>query len=66
MGQARRQLQLRLDEDRVRPAAAARAAYSARLAWRGTGGYQIRAAVQDDRSKAIGTSAQFVEVPKVG
>ena len=30
------------------------------------GGYQIRAAVQDDRSKAIGTSAQFVEVPKVG
>ena len=30
------------------------------------GGYQIRAAVQDDRSKAVGTSAQFVEVPKVG
>ena len=30
------------------------------------GGYQIRAAVQDDRSKAIGTSAQFVDVPKVG
>ena len=30
------------------------------------GGYQIRAAVQDARSKAVGSSAQFVEVPKVG
>ena len=40
--------------------------YSARLGIKEAGGYQIRAAVQDDRSKAIGTSAQFVEVPKVG
>ena len=30
------------------------------------GGYQVRAAVQDARSKAVGSSAQFVEVPKVG
>ena len=40
--------------------------YSARLWMKEPGGYQIRAAVQDDRSKALGTSAQFVEVPKVG
>ena len=30
------------------------------------GGYQVRAAVQDDRSDRVGTGARFVEVPKVG
>ena len=40
--------------------------YSTRVGIKTAGGYQIRAAVQDDRSKAIGTSAQFVEVPKIG
>ena len=40
--------------------------YSARLPMKKPGGYQIRAAVQDARSKAVGSSAQFVEVPKVG
>ena len=38
--------------------------YSARVSMKTAGGYQIRAAVQDDRSKALGTAAQFVEVPK--
>jgi VWFA-related protein len=40
--------------------------YSARVPIQQPGGYQIRAAVQDDRAKAIGSSAQFVEVPHVG
>jgi VWFA-related protein len=40
--------------------------YSARLAIKDPGGYQIRAAVQDMRSQAVGTAAQFVEVPAVG
>ena len=40
--------------------------YSARLAIKEPGGYQVRAAVQDMHSKAVGTGAQFVEVPDVG
>jgi VWFA-related protein len=66
MGQARRQLQLRLDETEYALLRQRGLLYSARLSVAEPGGYQIRAAVQDDRSKAIGTSAQFVEVPKVG
>ena len=66
---ARRAIQvpLRLDDDAVSPPAPARPALQ-RAAGRSSepGGYQIRAAVQDDRSNAIGTGAQFVEVPKVG
>ena len=57
---------LRLDEDAYPRLRQHGLLYSARLGIRSPGGYQIRAAVQDDRSKAIGTSAQFVEVPKVG
>ncbi len=66
MGQARRHLQLRLDETEYALLRQRGLLYSARLGVAEPGGYQIRAAVQDDRSKAIGTSAQFVEVPKVG
>jgi VWFA-related protein len=40
--------------------------YSARLPVNRPGGYQVRAAVQDDRSDRVGTGARFVEVPKVG
>jgi len=32
--------------------------YSARLPLKTPGGYQIRAAVQDDRSKALGTASR--------
>lgn len=66
IGQTRRQLQLRLDDDEYRVLRQRGLLYSARLGIKEPGGYQVRAAVQDDRSKAIGTSAQFVEVPKVG
>jgi VWFA-related protein len=40
--------------------------YSVRLPVTRPGGYQVRAAVQDDRSDRVGTAARFVEVPKVG
>jgi VWFA-related protein len=40
--------------------------YSVRLPVTRPGAYQVRAAVQDDRSDRVGTGARFVEVPKVG
>ena len=63
---ARLQVPLRLDDESYALMRQRGLLYSARLGIKEAGGYQIRAAVQDDRSKAIGTSAQFVEVPKVG
>jgi VWFA-related protein len=65
-GQARRQLQLRLTPDEYQAMRQRGLLYSARLPMKDTGGFQVRAAVQDTRSKKIGTSTQFVEVPKVG
>jgi VWFA-related protein len=65
-GQVRLKVPLRLDENAYRRLRQQGMLYSARLAIGAPGGYQIRAAVQDDRSSAIGTSAQFVDVPKVG
>jgi hypothetical protein len=66
VGQVRLQVPLRLDDVAYGELRQRGLLYSARVAIRDPGGYQIRAAVQDDRSAAIGTSAQFVEVPKVG
>ena len=66
VGQLRLTVPLRLDDQAYRRLRQQGMLYSARLAIAAHGGYQIRAAVQDDRSKAIGTSAQFVEVPQVG
>jgi VWFA-related protein len=65
-GQARRQLQLRLTPDEYQEMRQRGLLYSARLPMKDTGGFQVRAAVQDTRSKKIGTSTQYVEVPKVG
>ena len=66
VNQARLQVPLRLDDEAYALLRQRGLLYSARLGIKDPGGYQIRAAVQDDRSKALGTSAQFVEVPKVG
>ncbi len=63
---ARIEVPLRLDDAAYQRLRQRGLLYSTRLAIREPGGYQIRAALQDDRSKALGTSAQFVEVPKVG
>jgi VWFA-related protein len=40
--------------------------YVERLAIERPGGYQVRAAIQDDRARTVGTGAQFVEVPEIG
>jgi VWFA-related protein len=66
VNQARLKVPLRLDDEAYALLRQRGLLYSARLWIKDAGGYQIRAAVQDDRSKALGTSAQFVEVPKVG
>jgi hypothetical protein len=66
VNQARRKLELRLDADEYRQLRQRGLLYSTRLGIKAPGGYQIRAAVQDERSRAIGSSAQFVEVPRVG
>lgn len=65
-GQARRQLQLRLSAAEYQEMRQRGLLYSARLPMKDAGGFQVRAAVQDTRSKKIGTSTQYVEVPKVG
>jgi VWFA-related protein len=66
VGSARMHVPLRLDADAYRLLQQRGLLYSARLPMKEPGGYQIRAAVLDARSKAVGSSAQFVEVPKVG
>jgi VWFA-related protein len=66
LGQLRRQLNLRLTPDEYQQLRQRGLLYSARLPIQQPGGYQIRAAVRDTNSEAVGTSAQFVEVPKVG
>lgn len=65
-GQVRLQVPLRLDDAAYGQLRQQGLLYSARVAIREPGGYQIRTAVRDDRSGAIGTSAQFVEAPRVG
>jgi VWFA-related protein len=66
VGQARIDVPLRLDAAAYQLLQQRGLLYSARLPMKTPGGYQIRAAVQDARSKAVGSSAQFVEIPKVG
>jgi VWFA-related protein len=65
-GQMRRQLKLRLAPDEYQQLRQRGLLYSARVGVKEAGGYQIRAAVQDDRSQRIGTGSQFLDVPKVG
>ena len=66
VGQTREVIAVRLDADAYNRARRHGLRYTARLPFKKAGGYQIRAAVRDDRSQAIGASAQFVEVPRVG
>jgi VWFA-related protein len=66
VGQTREVIAVRLDADAHQRARQHGLRYSVRLPFKKAGGYQIRAAVRDDRSQAIGASAQFVEVPRVG
>jgi VWFA-related protein len=66
VGQARVEVPLRLDEAAYRRLRQRGLLYSTRVSIAAPGGYQVRAAVQDVHSKAIGTSSQFVDVPRVG
>jgi hypothetical protein len=66
VGQAREVIAVRLDADAYNRARQHGLRYSVRLPFKRAGGYQIRAAILDERSQAIGASAQFVEVPRVG
>jgi VWFA-related protein len=66
VSQLRRQLQLRLTPEEYRVMRERGLLYSVRLPMKTPGGFQVRAAVQDARSRMIGTSTQYVEVPKVG
>jgi hypothetical protein len=66
VSQMRLEVPLRLDADAYAQLRQRGLLYSARVPIKAPGGYQIRAAVRDDRSQLIGTGSQFVEVPKVG
>jgi VWFA-related protein len=66
VSEMRRKLQLRLTPEEYRRLRERGLLYSVRLPMKTAGGFQVRAAVQDVASKTIGTSTQYVEVPKVG
>ncbi|MEO5819916.1 MAG: VWA domain-containing protein [Vicinamibacteraceae bacterium] len=66
VGQAREIIAVRLDADAYARAREHGLRYGVRLPFKKAGGYQVRAAVVDERSRAIGASAQFVQVPRVG
>ena len=65
-GGARESVALQLDGDAVVRARDSGLRYGLRIPVKKPGGYQVRVAVLDDRSKAVGTAAQFVDVPAVG
>jgi VWFA-related protein len=66
VGQTREAIALRLDADAYTKARAQGLRYGVRLPFKKAGGYQIRAAILDERSQALGAGAQFIEVPRVG
>jgi VWFA-related protein len=66
VGQTREVIAVRLDAGAYQRARQHGLRYSVRLPFKKAGGYQIRAAILDERSQAIGASAEFVEVPRVG
>lgn len=65
-GSARERVEVRLDGDASARARASGLRYALRIPLTRPGGYQVRVAVQDDQSKAVGSAAQFVDVPAVG
>jgi VWFA-related protein len=66
VGQSREAIAVRLDEAGFARAREQGLRYGVRLPFKKPGGYQVRAAVLDERSQALGASAQFIEVPRVG
>jgi VWFA-related protein len=66
LGQWRRTLTFSLDDDQLRDARLRGIVYSTRMPVKRPGGYQVRLAVRDLASGAIGSASQFLEVPEVG
>ncbi|MFI5076200.1 MAG: VWA domain-containing protein [Vicinamibacteria bacterium] len=66
IGEVLETVAVRLDADAYARARQRGLRYGLRVPLKTAGGYQIRVAVRDDRSKALGTAAEFVEIPRVG
>jgi hypothetical protein len=66
LSQFRRELELKLTDEEYRAARQRGILYNARIPMKTPGGYQVRAAVRDERSSAIGSGSQFFEIPDVG
>jgi VWFA-related protein len=66
VAQSHQAIAVRLDADAYTEARKTGLRYGVRLPFKKAGGYQIRAAILDERSQALGAGAQFVEVPRVG
>jgi VWFA-related protein len=65
IGQKVETVAVRLDAEAYARARQRGLRYGLRVPLKAAGGYQIRVAVRDDRSKVLGTAAEFVEVPRV-
>ena len=66
VGDRRQTLTLSLTDDQLREVRARGIVYSSRLAIKTPGPFQVRAAVREASTQALGSASQFVEVPKVG
>jgi VWFA-related protein len=66
LAQWRRTLTFSLDEAQLRDARLRGIVYGTRMAVTQPGGYQVRLAVQDLATGAVGSASQFLEVPPVG
>jgi VWFA-related protein len=66
MAQIRRKVEMRLKPETYAGIRRSGLLYVERLPVKAPGGYQLRAAVHDERAKTVGNGAQFVEVPPVG
>jgi VWFA-related protein len=65
-GNWRRTLTLRLTDEQLTNARARGIVYSTRMNVQKPGAYQVRTAVRDTTSGAVGSASQFLEVPPVG
>ena len=66
LGNWRRTITLRLTDEQFEMAREQGVVYGTRMAVKKPGAYQVRTALQDLGSTAIGSASQFVEVPEVG
>jgi VWFA-related protein len=66
LGSWRRTITLRLTDEQLAGAQSQGVVYSTRMAVKTPGAYQVRAAVQDAATSAVGSASQFLEVPEVG